>query len=112
MPLTSEKGRDYIRLSATIISLIDRFTPLAHYPTNPLLKGSPSRNGVREKVMQQHHPTYIIDIRCDKYLFETRISSIQTIRHERSIVRTERIRYLLRGSPKEHHSYCLDAVRG
>ena len=48
MPLTSKTGRDYIRLSATIISLIDRFTPLAHYPTNPLLKGSPSRK-LRER---------------------------------------------------------------
>jgi hypothetical protein len=67
MPLTSEKGRDYIRLTALIISLIDRFAPLAHYHTNPSV-GSPHAICVRGKVMPLHHPTYMIGSSCNKNL--------------------------------------------
>lgn len=58
MPLTSEEGRDYIRLTAPIISLIDRFAPLAYYTQT--LRRFPHAICVREKVMQPHHPTYMI----------------------------------------------------
>ena len=65
MPLTSEEGRDYIRLTATIIFLIDRFTPLAHYHTNPSV-GSPTLMRERE---DDASSTYKIDVSDNKNSF-------------------------------------------